>query len=171
MPRILKEVLCKVYDERIFIVDEVKKNSHSLCLDAGLQNFMKRILVFDLLYLKEFKYDTFKSDFDELTFTLSVLFDVTRVMADKDPTLASIKVDNKRMTAAFGNLKSRVGIMVPFERSIAAFRELCEEPLKRKMGIDCEDDIFIGTPDMFRGVEKDIIIVAQLRNSTVDGLA
>lgn len=38
------------------------------------------------------------------------------------------------------------------------------------MGIDCEDDIFIGTPDMFRGVEKDIVIVSQLRNSTVDGL-
>jgi hypothetical protein len=39
------------------------------------------------------------------------------------------------------------------------------------MSITCEDDIFIGTPDMFRGVEKDIIIVAELRNSIVDGLA
>jgi superfamily I DNA and/or RNA helicase len=132
---------------------------------------MKRILVFDLLYLKEFKQDTFKSDFDELSFTLSVLFDVTRAMAEKDPALSALKNDNAKMTRSFTNLKNRVGIMVPFERSIEAFRELCEEPLKRKMGIDCEDEIFIGTPDMFRGVEKDIVIVAQLRNSIVDGLA
>ena len=38
------------------------------------------------------------------------------------------------------------------------------------MGIESYDEIFVGTPDMFRGVEKDIIIVAQLRNSIVDGL-
>ena len=75
------------------------------------------------------------------------------------------------MTRAFDNLKNKVGIMVPFQRCIDAFRNLCEEPLKRKMSITCEDDIFIGTPDMFRGVEKDIIIVAELRNSVVDGLA
>ena len=45
------------------------------------------------------------------------------------------------------------------------------QEFKRKIGIDCEDDIFIGTPDMFRGVEKDIVILSSLRNSTVDGLA
>ncbi len=38
------------------------------------------------------------------------------------------------------------------------------------MGIEGPDELFVGTPDMFRGVEKDIIIVAQLRNSIVDGL-
>jgi len=55
MPRILKEVLGKLYDERIFLVEETKKSSSLGCLEVGLQNFMKRILVFDLVYLKELK--------------------------------------------------------------------------------------------------------------------
>jgi AAA domain len=132
---------------------------------------MKRIIVFDLLYLKEFKQETFRSDFDELQFALSILFDITRIISEKDPALSGLNNDTLKMTRAFASLKNRVGIMVPFTRSIEAFRQLCEEPLKRKMSIDCEDEIFIGTPDMFRGVEKDIIIVTHLRNSIVDGLA
>jgi superfamily I DNA and/or RNA helicase len=42
--------------------------------------------------------------------------------------------------------------------------------MKRKLGIESDDEIFVGTPDMFRGVEKDILIVVQLRNSTISGL-
>lgn len=36
MPRIMKEVLGKVYDERIFIVEEIKKQMTGGCLDVGL---------------------------------------------------------------------------------------------------------------------------------------
>jgi hypothetical protein len=171
MPRIMKEVLGKIYEERIFIVEEAKKVPSQGCLDVGLHTFMKRILVFDLVYLKELKQETFKSDFDELSFALNLLFDITRIIVDKDPALSSLNNDSVKMTRAFSSLKNRVGIMVPFERCIDTFKELCEEPLKRKMGIDCEDDIFIGTPDMFRGVEKDIVILSSLRNSIVDGMA
>jgi superfamily I DNA and/or RNA helicase len=49
--------------------------------------------------------------------------------------------------------------MVPFERTIEAFNKLLDEPIRKKLGVEREDDIFIGTPDMFRGVEKDVIIV------------
>jgi hypothetical protein len=167
----MKEVLGKIYNESIFIVEEAKKVPQQGCFDVGLHTFMKRILVFDLVYLKELKQDTFRSDFDELSFALNLLFDITRIIVDKDPALSSLNSDSMKMTRAFSSLKNRVGIMVPFERCIEAFRELCEEPLKRKMGIECEDDIFIGTPDMFRGVEKDIVILSSLRNSAVDGLA
>ena len=131
---------------------------------------MKRLLVFDLPYLKEFKKETFRSDFDELQFAISILFDVTRAIAERDPALAGLSNDSFKMTKAFNYLKNRIGIMVPFERSIASFRQLSDDTLKRKMGIESPDEVFVGTPDMFRGVEKDIIIVAQLRNSIVDGL-
>ncbi len=83
---------------------------------------MKRILVFDLVYLKELKQETFKSDYDELSFALSLLFDITRTIVEKDPTLSALNNDNAKMTRAFASLKNRVGIMVPFERCIEAFR-------------------------------------------------
>jgi hypothetical protein len=59
-------------------------------LDTGLTRFMKRILLFDLLYLKEFKQATFKSDFDELQFAISLILDVNRALVDRDSSLASI---------------------------------------------------------------------------------
>jgi len=74
------------------------------------------------------------------------------------------------MRKSFAKLKGRIGVIVPFERSVSAFYRLLEDYIKRKLGIESNDEIFVGTPDMFRGVEKDIIIVAQLRNSVVDGL-
>ena len=58
---------------------------------------------------------------------------------------------------------------MPFERCITSFKLLLE-PYEKKLGICDNDDIFIGTPDMFRGVEKEIIIVTSLRNSVIDGL-
>lgn len=52
---------------------------------------------------------------------------------------------------------------------MTSFRLLLE-PFKYKLGITSDDDVFVGTPEMFRGIEKDIIIVAGLRNSIIDGL-
>lgn len=74
------------------------------------------------------------------------------------------------MCKAFAGLRNRIGIMVPFQSSIQTFSQLASEVMKRKLGIECDDEIFVGTPDMFRGVEKDILIVVQLRNSTISGL-
>lgn len=74
------------------------------------------------------------------------------------------------MTKAFLRLKSRIGVIVPFERSIEAFKRLLDDLIRKKLGVQSDDEIFVGTPNMFRGVEKDIIIIAQLRNSAVDGL-
>ena len=59
-------------------------------LDTGLHQFMKRILLFDLLYLKEFKHATFRSDFDELQFAISLILDVNRALVERDSSLASI---------------------------------------------------------------------------------
>lgn len=170
MPRIMKEVFSRVLSEKIFIVERPKSLFNPACLEAGLHKFMKRLLVFDLPYLKEFKRETFRSDFDELQFAISILFDVTRAIAERDPSLATLTNDSLKMTRAFTYLKNRIGIMVPYERCIDAFRQLSDDTLKRKMHIESSDEVFVGTPDMFRGVEKDIIIIAQLRNSIVDGL-
>jgi len=170
MPRIMKEVFSKILGEKIFIVERPKTLFNPACLESGLHKFMKRLLVFDLPYLKELKRETFRSDYDELQFAISILFDVTRAIAERDPSLQSLTNDSLKMTRAFSYLKNRIGIMVPFGRCIDAFRQLSDECLKRKMKIDTADELFVGTPDMFRGVEKDIIIVAQLRNSMVDGL-
>ena len=64
MPRIMKDVLSRVFNEKIFVV-ESKKPGVSYCVDS-LSKFMRRLLIFDLLYLKELKQDSFRSDFDEL---------------------------------------------------------------------------------------------------------
>ncbi len=99
-----------------------------------------------------------------------MIFDVTRAMADRDSSLAGN--DTLKMTRSFARcFKNRLGVIVPFQRCIEAFRSLAEEGLRRKLGVECpEDEVFVGTPEMFRGVEKDIIIVTHLRNSVVDGL-
>jgi hypothetical protein len=75
----------------------------------------------DLLYLKEFKQEVFRSDFDELTFTISLIMDITRGIADRDESLRQIHNDKLKMSKAFGSLKSKVGIIVPFERTVQAF--------------------------------------------------
>ena len=62
---------------------------------------MRRILIFDLLYLKEFKQETFRSDFDELSFTINLLMDVTRNIAEREPALASVTNDHIKMSKAF----------------------------------------------------------------------
>lgn len=72
------------------------------------------------------------------------------------------------MQHSFSKIKNCIGIVVPFERCIGSFRVLFE-PMKAKIGAN-DDNIFIGTADMFRGVEKEIIIVSNLRNSVVDGM-
>jgi hypothetical protein len=131
---------------------------------------MRRILVFDLLYLKDFKQETFKSDFDELQFTISLILDVTRALAERETALAGLHNDTIKMSKAFLKLKDRIGIIVPFERCIRAFWTLFDEERRKKLGIQSEDEIFVGTPDMFRGVEKELIIISSVRNSVVDGL-
>lgn len=125
----------------------------------------------DLLYLKEFKQDVFRSDFDEFTFTMFMLLDVTRQLAERDEGLKQLQSDRVKMNRAFGgSLRSKIGIIVPFERSVQAFNQLFDDAMRAKLGIISEDEIFVGTPDMFRGVDKDIIIITGVRNSVVDGL-
>jgi hypothetical protein len=72
------------------------------------------------------------------------------------------------MSYAFDKVKKQIGIIVPFERCIQSFRMIFDS-YKSKLGAT-DDDIFVGTVDMFRGVDKEIIIVTNLRNSVVDGL-
>ena len=131
---------------------------------------MRRILVFDLIYLREFKQETFRSDFDEITFTVYMIMDVTRALAEKDESLRQLQSDNLKMSKAFAKIKNKIGVIVPFERMIQAFKQLFDETNRKKLGVTSDDEIFVGTPDMFRGVEKDIIILTSVRNSVVDGL-
>lgn len=159
-----------MFNEKIFVQEAPPSHPALSSLDSTLRTLMRRILVFDLYYLKEFKQDTFRSDFDELTFALSLILDVTRVLAEKDTLLTHIKSDALKMQKAFSKIKGRIGIMVPFERSIETFQRLFDSGIRRKLGVTSEDEVFVGTPDMFRGVEKDIVIVTQLRNSVVEGL-
>lgn len=61
-------------------------------------------------------------------------------------------------------------MIVPHERCIESFK-LFFKNLEHKLGIQYPDgDVYVGTPQMFRGVEKHIVIVCGLRNSQVDGL-
>ena len=49
-----------------------------------LSRFMRRILIFDLVYLLELKQKSFKSDFDELQFTVQIIMDLTRLISDHE---------------------------------------------------------------------------------------
>ncbi|CDW88819.1 splicing endonuclease positive effector [Stylonychia lemnae] len=132
-----------------------------------LKNFMRRVIMFDLQYLKELKQESFRSDFDEINFTTHLIGDLTKVVSEVEGVDASsYEVRNQH---AFSKIKRSIGVIVPFERLIPTFKILFE-PVKQRLGLDKEDDIFIGTTEMFRGVEKEIIIVTSLRNSVVDGL-
>lgn len=167
----MKEVLSKVFNEKMFVIEAPQTANSQTTLDTGIAKFMRRLVVFDLIYLKELKQDTFRSDFDELQFTIALILDVTRTVADKDPTLSMISSDTIKMQKAFLKLRNKIGIVVPFARSVDAFKKLFDDGFKNKLGItNLEDEVFVGTPDMFRGVEKDIVILSMVRNSTVDGL-
>jgi superfamily I DNA and/or RNA helicase len=73
------------------------------------------------------------------------------------------------MATAFQSLKGRIGIIVPFSRYIGMYYKLFSDMVKPKLNAD-DRDIMIGTPDMFRGIQRDLIIVSSLRNSVIDGL-
>lgn len=128
---------------------------------------MRRVLVFDLVYLLELKQSSFKSDFDEINFTINLIADLTRLVSE----LEGIRTgnDDERMQHAFSKLRGNIGVVVPHERSLESFK-LFQKNVEYKLGIQDENDIYVGTPQMFRGVEKHIIIVCGLRNSQVDGL-
>eukprot|EP00347_Sterkiella_histriomuscorum_P020454 403337744 len=138
-----------------------------------LRNFMRRVLLFDLTYLLELKQSSFKSDFDEINFTISLIGDLTRLVSEIEGIRATR--DDDRMQHSFSKLRGHIGIVVPHERCIDSFK-LFFKNLEKKLGISSEEgdcnngDVYVGTPQMFRGVEKHIIIVCGLRNSQVDGL-
>ena len=136
--------------------------------DYILKNFMRRVLMFDLVYLLELKQECFRSDFDELRFTITLILDLTRVIAEKEGIKASN--DDLKIQHAFSKIRGMIGVVVPSERCIASFNLLLLDQWKQKLGLLSCDDIMVGTPDMFRGVDKEIIIVAGVRNSQVDGL-
>lgn len=128
---------------------------------------MKRVFYFDHTYLKEFKEQVFNSDYDEVKFAMFLILDLTRLLVENESM--SGRSDNEKMTLAFSFLKGKIGIIIPFRNYIVAYHKLLCEALKARVNAD-ENDILIGTPDMFRGVEKDLIIVSTLRNSVIDGL-
>lgn len=74
------------------------------------------------------------------------------------------------MQHAFSKIRGFIGVIVPHERCITSFWLLFPEALRHKFGLQCNEDIFVGTPDMFQGVEKEIIIVCGVRNSVVEKL-
>lgn len=73
------------------------------------------------------------------------------------------------MSEAFKLIKGKIGIIVPFPKFIEAYKKIIFDVISTKLNAK-EEDIMIGTPDMFRGVEKELIIISTLRNSVVDGL-
>ncbi len=95
---------------------------------------------------------------------------MTRALAEREPSLSQLYNDTLKMQKAFSRLRNKIGVIVPFERCIRIFNNYFDAGVKKRLGITCDDEVFVGTPDMFRGVEKDIIIVAPLRNSTVCGI-
>ena len=117
----------------------------------------------DLTYLMEIKKDTYRSDFDEIQFTISLILDLIRLIA-YDIEGAQGGGDDTKMSQAFSKVRGCIGVIVPFERYIDSFNVLFE-PFTRKLGIMGESDIFVGTPEMYVGVDKDVIIVAGVRNS------
>lgn len=120
--KLMTDLFIKVFNERQFTIEAPHANRVILQVDPNLSNSMRRVLVMDLLYLKEFKQDVFRSDFDEFTFTMYMLLDITRCLAERDEGLKQLHSDRVKMNRAFGgSLRSKIGIIVPFERSVHAF--------------------------------------------------
>ena len=71
------------------------------------------------------------------------------------------------MQQTFDQLRGHIGIIVPFSKLIEEYYKIMMIYSKVKPS---REDIMIGTVDMFRGVEKKIIIVSSLRNSQTEGL-
>lgn len=64
-----------------------------------------------------------------------MILDVTRALAEREPSLATLNNDAVKMTKAFLRLKSRIGVIVPFERSIEAFKRLLDDLIRKKLGV------------------------------------
>ncbi len=108
------------------------------------------------------------SDFDEIRFCFNLIADLTRVIAEREGIQASSH--DLKMQHAFSKIRGFIGVVVPHERCITSFWMLFPEALRYKFGLECDEDIFVGTPEMFQGVEKEIIIVCGVRNSVVEKL-
>jgi len=101
--------------------------------DYILKNFMRRVLMFDLVYLLELKQECFRSDFDELRFAITLILDLTRVIAEKEGIKASN--DDLKIQHAFSKIRGMIGIAVPSERCISSFNILLLEQWKQKLGL------------------------------------
>lgn len=86
---------------------------------------MRRVLLFDLVYLLELKQSSFKSDFDEISFTVNMLYDLTRLVSDIEFYGRGMS-DNARMQSSFCLLKGHIGIVVPHERCIESFKLIAQ---------------------------------------------
>lgn len=82
MPDLLCKILSKIFYKQVSI--HAKRNRELVDNDYVMKNFMRRVLMFDLVYLLELKQDSFKSDFDELRFTVSLILDLTRCISEKE---------------------------------------------------------------------------------------
>lgn len=87
----------------------------------GLSRLMRKAVFFDLLYLKEFKQVTYKSDFDELQFVVQLILDLTKIIGEREPSLSQLFNENLRGQRAFQRLRNKLGVIVPFERCIRIF--------------------------------------------------
>lgn len=156
-----------------FISKMFYDNSMRICRDqnlkkpsSSLSRVISRVCFFDLVYTKEFKQDIFRMDLDEVYFAFNLLRDVTRLFYKNEGMQG--QDDNERMAKAFSCIKGKIGIIVPHHQMIDAYTSIFAK-YQDKLSATL-DDIMIGTPDDFRGVEKEIIIISSLRNSTVHGL-
>lgn len=66
-------------------------------------------------------------------------------------------------------MKGQLGVIVPTQHYIDAFNQLMPNFFSQRLNASSED-LVIGTPDMFRGISKELIIIAPLRNSKQSGL-
>lgn len=87
----VKEVYTKVFDESLFTLEAPSHIS-----DMGLSRLMRKVVFFDLLYLKEFKQVTYKSDFDELQFVVQLILDLTKIIGEREPSLSQLFNENLR---------------------------------------------------------------------------
>ena len=75
------------------------------------------------------------------------------------------------MNDAFRMLKNNIGIITPTEDYRIAFQSLfTDTKALDSMIAASQDDFMIGTPDMYRGVHKDLIILAPMKNSKQQGI-
>ena len=163
LPRVVGEFVYKTFYE-----DVIKPFHYENMKDDKLSNVgkvMTRILFFDLSFLRELdEQNSSDFDFEEISFTYNLLLDVTRIVGDRIKFYSQIANDTERMKEVFKTIKGNLGIIVPTANYIEAFKKLVPASFVNKLGACCED-LDIGTPDMFRGRSKELVIVAPIRSS------